>query len=85
MAAKKPLHPLSLSNIPKPCLDHILHYLLLSQIKNRAASAGGAPDQEPHRFILYQYYKNFQLLSRLKGLALCLLKTQWAKKPKNPV
>ncbi len=35
--------------------------------------------------ILSQYYKNFQLLNRLRGSALCLLKTQFAKKPKNPV
>lgn len=84
MAAKKPLHPLSLSNIPKPCLDHILHYLLLRQIKN-GLSNDRFQRQEPHKFILYQYYKNFCLLSRLKGSALCLLKTQFAKKPKNPV
>jgi hypothetical protein len=37
-----------------------------------------------HHFILFQYYKNYRLLTRLRSTALSLLKTQYAKKPKNP-
>lgn len=77
---------LSLSGIPKPALDAILHNLLMQQVK----AAARHPEKiykvcRRHRFVLFQYYKNYRLLSRLKGKALCLLKTQFAKKPKNPV
>ena len=37
-----------------------------------------------NRFLLYQYYKNYRLLNRLRSTALSLLNTQYAKKPKNP-
>ena len=37
-----------------------------------------------NRFLLYQYYKNYRLLNRLRFTALSLLNTQYAKKPKNP-
>jgi hypothetical protein len=83
MAAKNPSSPLSLDNIPKPCLDFVLHYLLLRQIK-KGFQPENFSGQEPHKFLLFQYYKNFCLMSRLKGSALCLVKTQYAKKPKNP-
>jgi hypothetical protein len=38
-----------------------------------------------HRYFLITYYKRFQLISRLKGAALCDIKTKYAIKPKNPV
>lgn len=101
MAAKKHPPGLSLAGIPKPALDNILHHLLLQQVqagaykKPQTGNQQKAPNQKQetsngfttprHRFTLYQYYKNYRLLSRLKGKALALLKTQYAKKPKNPV
>lgn len=86
MAAKKHPPGISIAGIPKPALDNILHNLLLQQVK----AAANHPEKiykvcRRHRFIIYQYYKNYCLLSRLKGKALALLKTQYAKKPKNPV
>ena len=76
----------SLTNIPKRSLHSILHYLLLQQIKNsKHPSSTSSFPQKRHRYFLFQYYKNFQLISRLKGSALCLLQTQYAKKPKNPI
>ena len=77
---------LSLTDIPKRSLDRILHYLVLQKIqnsKNPSSKTTFLPERHPH--FLFQYHKNFQLISRLKGSALCLLKTQYAKKPKNPV
>lgn len=43
-----------------------------------------------HPYFVYRYYKAFNMKNRaciisLHGKALCLLKTQFAKKPKNPV
>ena len=77
---------LSFSNIPKPSLDRILTYLVNQQLNAHTAADGKpVPQQTLHYYILFQYYKNFRLLSRLKSSALCLLKTQYAKKPKNPV
>ena len=85
MAAKN-THPPSLTTIHKRSLDRILHYLALQQIHNsKKSSAQTTSSQERHPHFLFQYHKNFQLVSRLKGPALALLKTQYAKKPKNPV
>jgi hypothetical protein len=76
----------SLTGIPKRSLHAILHYLLLEEIKKskRPSSPSSFP-QKRHRYFLFQYHKNFQLVHRLKGSALCLLQTQFAKKPKNPI
>ncbi|HEY8660844.1 MAG TPA: hypothetical protein VIL78_17550 [Hanamia sp.] len=73
----------SLTGIPKRSLHHILHYLVMQQIKKEKYTYSFAQRRHPH--FLFQYHKNFQLVSRLKGTALCLLQTQYAKKPKNPV
>jgi len=76
----------SLTRIPKRALDRLLHYLALQQIQNgkqSSAQTGNEPPRHPH--FLFQYHKAFRLVSRLKGPALALLKTQYAKKPKNPV
>ena len=76
----------SLTGIPKRSLDSILHYLLLQEIrKSQLPSSLSSFPQKRHRYFLFQYYKNFQLINRLKGSALCLLQTQYAKKPKNPI
>lgn len=86
MATKKHPPGFSLAGIPKPALHTILHNLLMQQI-HAAASHPGLIYKvcRRHRFTLFQYYKNYRLLSRLKGSALSLLQTQFAKKPKNPV
>jgi hypothetical protein len=76
----------SLTGIPKRSLHAILHYLLLQEIKkSKLASSLSSFPQKRHRYFLFQYHKNFQLVRRLKGSALCLLQTQYAKKPKNPI
>jgi len=59
--------------VPKISLDSILHYLILQKSTNHNLILS------PH--FVFHYYKNFQLLTRLRGSALCLLKTQFAKKP----
>ena len=85
MAAKNTYQP-SLTGIPKRSLDRLLHYLAMQQIKNSKKprkESSSTPVRHPH--FLFQYHKSFRLVSRLKGSALCLLKTQFAKKPKNPV
>ena len=74
-----------LPEIPKRSLDSVLHYLVLQQIRNsQQPVAHSSFSRKRHPHFLYQYHKNFQLVSRLKGSALCLLRTQYAKKPKNP-
>jgi hypothetical protein len=75
-----------ITDIPKRSLHFILHYLLLQQIKkSKQPVPQSSFSPKRHRYFLFQYHKNFQLVSRLKGPALALLKTQYAKKPKNPV
>ena len=59
--------------VPKHALDYILNYLLQQRKSNYKISI--TPP------LVFQYYKNFQLLSRLRGAALCLLKTNFCKKP----
>jgi hypothetical protein len=76
----------SLTCIPKRSLDSIIHYLLLQEIKkSKLPSYPSSFPQKRHRYFLFQYHKNFQLINRLKGSALCLLQTQFTKKPKNPI
>jgi hypothetical protein len=76
----------SLTHIPKRSLHSILHYLLLDEIKkSKQPSPPSYLSQKRHQYFLFQYHKNFQLVRRLKGSALCLLLTQFAKKPKNPI
>jgi hypothetical protein len=74
-----------LTEIPKRSLDRILHYLVVQQIQNSKKPFSAASfTKKRHPHFLYQYHKNFRLISRLKGSALCLLQTQYAKKPRNP-
>jgi hypothetical protein len=70
--------------IPKATLHRILHHLVLLI----AAANNTLPNPHPYR--IWQYYKNLQLKNRLctnapSSNSLALLKTQFAKKPKNPV
>ncbi len=72
----------SLPNIPKRSLDNLLHYLTMQEIKKTKKNSVTPQKKHPH--FLYQYYKGFKMISRLKGSALCLLKTKFAIKPRNP-
>lgn len=74
----------SLTGIPKRNLDFILHYLLLQQIISSKHSSGSLFSYKRHRFFLFQYHKNFQLARKLKGNALSLIQSQYAKKKRNP-
>lgn len=85
LALKKDPEP-SLIGIHKCDLHFILHYLTLELIKrSKQPSSQASFSYMRHRYFLFQYHKNFRLVRRLKGSALCLLQTQYAKKPKNPV
>lgn len=75
---------LSLTGIPKRKLNLILHYLLLQEIKNIKHNSGSSFFYKRHRFILFQYHNNFQLASKVRGSALSLIQSQYAKKKRNP-
>jgi len=67
MAAKNTYQP-SLTGIPKRSLDRLLHYLAMQQIKSSKKPRNKSlsiPIRHPH--FLFQYHKNFRLISRLKG------------------
>jgi hypothetical protein len=86
MATKNIHTPPSLTGIPKRNLDTILHYLLSQKIHHDKHPHLPLPFyHKRHPYFLFQYHKSFRLVSRLKGSALSLLQTQYAKKPKNPV
>jgi hypothetical protein len=85
MATKNTYQP-SLTGIPKRNLNAILHYLTLQKIHHDKHPYLPLPFyHKRHPHFLFQYHKSFRLVSRLKGSALSLLQTQYAKKPKNPV
>ena len=85
LALKKEDEP-SLTGIPKRDLHFILHYVMLELIKkNKQSSYCSSFSHKRNRYFLFSYHKNFRMVRRLKGRALCLLQTQYAKKPKNPV
>lgn len=70
------------NGIPTRCLHTIQHYLLMQGIH---AVTTGSPISLHKANVFFQYYKNFNVRKRLIGKALCLLQTQYAKKPKSPV
>jgi hypothetical protein len=72
-------------DIPKRSLDHLLYYLIMQQLRRSQLPYSTPYRRKANAHIIFQYYKSFQLVSRLKGTALCLLKTKYAIKPKNPV
>ena len=86
LMATKNLHTSPvLTSIPKRSLDNILHYLTLQKIHHDKHPHLPLPfyyKRHPH--FLFQYHKNFRLVKRLKGSALCLLQTKYATKPRNP-
>jgi hypothetical protein len=74
-------------NIPVQILHVLLERLMKKWIMDWKQGAAAPPR---HPSFLLAYYKGFQVKNRLinhspRGKALCLLKTQFAKKPKNPV
>ncbi len=69
--------------IPKRSLHFILHYLLLQE-----QWRSKFPSDQSHSLKANPYginYKHSRAISNLKDTALCLLKTKYAIKPKNPV
>jgi hypothetical protein len=72
--------------IPKQALDIILCYFSKRMIYEKKFGVAGFR----HRFMVVGRYEKFKMKNRVilispSGKALCLLKTQFAKKPKNPV
>ena len=71
--------------IPKRSLHNILHYLMMEKIhKSKQPSHAASLPTSRHPHFLFQYHKNFQLVSKLRGSALALLQTKYAIKPRNP-
>lgn len=66
-------------------------HIMLAHLTKRliAQKKWGAPIKRHHVLVFGRYekfrMKNHYILISPKGKALCLLKTQFAKKPKNPV
>ncbi|MGN6801268.1 MAG: hypothetical protein ACTHJN_05140 [Ginsengibacter sp.] len=71
--------------IPKRSLHFILHYLLLQQQWTSKLPSYQSHTLKANTFRIYQYYKHFRAVSRIKDTALCLLKTKYAIKPKHPI
>ncbi len=72
--------------VPKQAMNIIMCHLVKRMVAEQKAAAPGIR----HRFLHITYTENFRMKNRYilvspKGKALCLLKTQFAKKPKNPV
>jgi hypothetical protein len=81
-------NPRIFQRIPTHWLHLVLHHLMLQHIAlARRQQAAGLPVKplQQHPQFIYHYYKNFRVCKKLKGKGLFLLKTQFAKKPKNPV
>ena len=84
-AVKKNDTPL-LTGIPNRSLHFIFHYLTPELIKlGKQPSSQSSLSYWRNRYFLFSCQKNFQMVRRLKSSALCLLQTQYSKKPKNPV
>ncbi|HWB27609.1 MAG TPA: hypothetical protein VG738_19165 [Chitinophagaceae bacterium] len=74
----------SLDSLPLRELNFVLRYLALQLLASGFVPIGRRAN------VVVQYHKNFRFVGRLKKIAmkshaLSLLKTQYAKKPKNPV
>jgi len=72
--------------IPKQAVNIMLCHFMKRMLEEKKL---GIPKKH-HHFKVVSYYQSFRLKNRYlivspKGKALCLLKTQFAKKPKNPV
>ena len=87
MSTEYKLDP-SLYPIPRKAQGVLLRYLFLQWDYER--KAGILRSQPRHSHYVFSYYKNFRMKNRLlvvspRTSSLSLLKTQFAKKPKNPV
>ena len=72
--------------IPKQAVNIMLCHFMKRMLEEKKL---GIP-RKHHHFKVVSYYESFRLKNRYilvspKGKGLCLLKTLFAKKPKNPV
>lgn len=79
-------HILAQACIPKQAMNIMLCHFMKRMLAEKKL---GIP-RVRHHFIMVTYYEAFRVKNQLllispRGKALCLLKTQFAKKPKNPV
>lgn len=65
-------------------IDSALHEFLLLRIKENNTAYTAKPEKNTSLFAFF-CLKNLRLLKHITAKGLCLLKTQFAKKPKNPV
>ena len=70
---------------PKHKRDLIPGYPVLTKIRRQEFSAGKQYYPKTNPYIIIQYFKSFRVVNRIKGTALALQKTQFIKKPKNPI
>ncbi|MGN6195285.1 MAG: hypothetical protein ACTHOB_10125, partial [Ginsengibacter sp.] len=75
---------LFLSRIPIEDVYTILRNLLSHELKNNKRNSDFSFFYKRHNFYLFQYHKNFQLATKLRGNALSLIQSQYAKKKRNP-
>ena len=75
---------LFLSGIPSGDLYLILHDLLSQELKNNKHNSDFSFFYKRHNFYLFQYHKNFRVATKLRGNALSLIQSQYAKKKRNP-
>ena len=80
-ASKKIFIPVTSARIPLRVLHLMLYFLARQQAKHRS----GPRSAKRTRRAPGKNLKNQTNPISLEGNALCLLKTQFAKKPKNPV
>ncbi|MGN6601469.1 MAG: hypothetical protein ACTHK8_03405 [Ginsengibacter sp.] len=71
-------------SIPKRDLDFILYNLMLQNLRKEEL-ATGKTYRKANPYIVIHYYKSSRVINRMKGAALALHKTQFIKKPKNPI
>jgi hypothetical protein len=83
--SKKSFKKPSIPAVAKRKLDFIIHHLMMQEIWKRELSVGRAYYRKAIPNIIIQYYKSFPIVNRMKGAALALHKTQFIKKPKNPI
>jgi hypothetical protein len=65
--------------------DLILRYVVLPKFRRQQFSGGKQYYPKANPNIIIKYSNSFRVVSRMKGAALALHKTQFIKKPKNPI
>jgi hypothetical protein len=76
-------HP-SLKYFCKCSRHFILNHLFLQRVKYREAGGPITVGNRYHHYCLITNRKCFQIVSRLKGSALCNIKTRFSTKKRNP-